>query len=219
MARVRRLLGVKRVGHTGTLDPQARGLLILLIGSATKTQEQFLAMPKQYRLRGEFGRQTSTGDSQGEIRVQKPYSQVTVEMLQDALKAFEGDIEQLPPMYSALKYKGKPYYEYARKGLEIPRVPRTLRIDSFEFISYTAPFWEARVRCSRGTYVRTLVEDVAIRLGTVGTLSELVREKIGDYGVQEAVAWSVIEEGNVLRLKQAVHPWTSPSVLIGGSPP
>jgi len=208
VSRIRRLLGARRVGHTGTLDPQARGVLILLIGSATKMQEQFLALPKQYAWQAEFGRKTSTGDDQGELIEQKPWQDVTLETLRSVCRQFTGTIQQIPPIYSALKYKGKPYYRYARQGLDVPRVARPVTIYSIDVLSATLPAWQARVVCSRGTYVRTLVEDIAERLGTVGTLIHLIREKVGEYGREQALPWSAVEENDQERLLSAIRPVT-----------
>jgi tRNA pseudouridine55 synthase len=200
---VRRKLSAKRVGHCGTLDPAARGLLLILVGSATREQDSFLGLEKEYSFKGEWGRKTSTADLEGEIVEQKAFDHVTKERLEDTLKDFVGNKEQLAPMYSALKYKGKHYYDYARKGLSIPRVPRPITIHFFSLISFALPYWEARVVCSRGTYVRTLVEDVAERMGTCAVLVELVRERIGFYKREDALTWQelrMIEPENLAAL-------------------
>jgi len=186
---VRRKLGVKRVGHCGTLDPAARGLLMMLVGPATRAQESLLGLEKEYWFKGEFGRKTSTGDNEGEVIETKPFAHLTRESLQAAMASFEGDIQQLPPMYSALKYKGRPYYDYARKGIEIPRAVRAITIYSLSLLSVRMPYWEARVVCSRGTYVRTLVEDIAEKLGTCGTMVDLIRERVGPYRREQAFTW------------------------------
>ena len=194
VALVRRQLGVRRVGHCGTLDPAARGLLLILIGSATKAQDSFLGYEKEYRFRAELGRKTATGDLEGEVRETKPFDHVSQDLLEKVMESFVGDIQQIPPMYSALKYKGKPYYRYARKGQTIPLQPRTVTISSFSLLSFALPFWEARAVCSRGTYIRTLAEDVAERLQTCGTLTDLVRERIGPYLREQAHSWDTLRE-------------------------
>jgi tRNA pseudouridine55 synthase len=186
---VKRKLGAKRVGHCGTLDPAARGLLMILVGPATRTQDSFLALEKEYWFRGEFGRKTSTADLEGRQVDEKPHGHVTRENLEKVLATFVGNIEQTPPLYSALKFQGKPYYHYARKGLDVPRVPRPISIASLVLETFWPPYWEARVICSRGTYIRTLVEDIAERLGTCATLVELVRERVGSFKREQALSW------------------------------
>jgi len=208
VALVRRRLGVQRVGHCGTLDPAAKGLLLILIGSATKTQDSFLGLEKEYWFRAELGRKTSTGDNEGEVCETRPFNHVSQEGLETALQSFVGNIQQIPPIYSALKYRGKPYYQYARKGQSVPRLPRAVTISSFSLLSMSLPFWEARVVCSRGTYVRTLVEDVAVSLQTCGTLAELVRERIGLYRRERALAWDILRNAAREELLGFIEPAT-----------
>jgi tRNA pseudouridine55 synthase len=186
VALVRQRLGVRHVGHCGTLDPAARGLLLILIGPATKTQDSFLGLEKEYVFRAELGRKTATGDREGEVQETKLFDHVTQDQLEKTLETFVGNIQQVPPIYSALKYKGKPYYRYARQGQTIPLRPRAVTISSLVLLSFALPFWEARVVCSRGTYIRTLAEDVAEHLHTCGTLIDLVRERIGPYRRNQA---------------------------------
>ena len=206
VAVVRRRLGVQRVGHCGTLDPAARGLLLILVGSSTRLQDSFLGLEKEYWFRAELGRRTSTGDLEGEVVSTGRFDHVTSVDLQKVLDSFLGDIAQIPPIYSALKHRGKPYYSYARKGLTVPRVPRTVTIHTLSLLSFSAPYWEARVVCSRGTYIRTLAEDVAERLQTCGTLVELVRERIGPYRKDEALSWDVLRQSPVEELLAALRP-------------
>jgi len=213
VAVVRRQLGVKRVGHCGTLDPTARGLLLILIGSATKTQDSFLGLEKEYWFRGELGRKTSTGDREGEVCQTKPFDHVSKEQLEKALENFVGEIQQIPPLYSALKYKGKPYYRYARKGQTVPLLPRAVTISSFTLLSFASPFWEARVVCSRGTYIRTLAEDVAERLGTCGTLTELVRERIGPYRQENAHSLESLRQAGRDQLLTYLEPANAAPVI------
>ena len=131
-----------------------------------------------------------------------------------SLRRFTGDIQQLPPMYSALKYQGKPYYEYARKGLTVPRSPRALTIRSFFLVSFHPPSWEARVVCSRGTYVRTLVEDVSESLKTCGTLTDLVRERIGPYRQDQALTWPELQFMSRENLLPLLQPVPTPEVVV-----
>ena len=211
---VRRKLGVKRVGHCGTLDPAARGLLMILVGTATREQESFLGLEKEYWFRGEFGRKTSTADNEGPVVETSSAAHVTRETLTNALSSFTGDIQQLPPMYSALKYKGRPYYDYARKGIEIPRSPRPVTIYSFELLSFRLPYWEARVVCSRGTYIRTLVEDVAERLGSCATLVALIRERVGPYTREQAFTWEEWRRIQPENLIPFIRPVASSKTLV-----
>jgi tRNA pseudouridine55 synthase len=216
VAVVRRVLGVKRVGHCGTLDPAAKGLLLILVGSATKTQDSFLGLEKEYWFRAELGRKTATGDLEGDVQETTPFSHVTQELLQKTLENFVGDIQQVPPIYSALKYHGKPFYHYARKGQSIPMMPRTVTIRSIELLSFELPYWEARVVCSRGTYVRTLAEDVASRMNTCGTLVDLVRERIGPYRRDEAMSLESVRNSHPTKLIKALQVVT-PECLSRGS--
>jgi tRNA pseudouridine55 synthase len=197
----KRRFGAARAGHCGTLDPGARGLLLILLGSSTRLQNSFLGLEKEYWFRGQLGVKTSTADLEGPVVEKKPHDHVTEETLRISLRSFMGDTQQLPPMYSALKYKGKPYYHYARKGQDVPRVARTVSISSLELLSFDPPYWEARVICSRGTYVRTLVEDVAEELGTCATLVELVRKRIGPYRVTQALSWDILRTMDAASLK------------------
>ena len=207
VAVIRKRLGVQRVGHCGTLDPAARGLLLILVGTATSFQDSFLGLEKEYELKAELGRRTSTGDLEGETIETQPWDQVTRELLEKTLQRFTGELQQLPPMYSALKYKGRPYYAYARKGLTVPRSPRAVTIRSFSLLSFRPPSWEARVVCSRGTYIRTLVEDVSASLNTCGTLTDLIRHRIGPYRNDQALTWQelrMIHRENLIPLLQPV---------------
>jgi len=212
--RVRRQLGVKRVGHCGTLDPAARGLLMILAGPATRAQDSFLGLEKEYWFRGEFGVKTSTGDREGNVIEERPCDHVTREKLKEVLKGFVGETEQIPPLYSALKYKGKPYYHYARKGLDVPRTARPVTIVSLSLESLCPPYWDARVVCSRGTYVRTLVEDIAERLGTCATLAELVRERVGSYKREQALSWQELRMIATKDLSALLIPIVPQPVLV-----
>ena len=179
--RVRDILGVARVGHCGTLDPMARGVLVILFGAATRGQDQFLALEKQYWFRAQWGVTTDTGDREGqEIGPRgSPVDRTSraaacVEALSQAVAVYQGDTaaSRRPPT-RRLKYKGRHYYDWARQGIEIPRAPRSVTISRFDVLAHAGEFWEARVVCSRGTYIRTLAEDVAKELGSGAHLVEL----------------------------------------------
>jgi tRNA pseudouridine55 synthase len=185
----RRTLGEKRIGHCGTLDPIAQGVLVLLFGSETRRQREFLDMEKQYWFRCELGRVTDSGDRTGKTLEMLPVGPISRDGLATVATSFVGDHWQIPPKVSAVKYQGKRLYEWTRKGIEVPRAPRNISIYSFEILSVDGAYYEARVTCSRGTYIRTLVEDVARKLGTGGTVDALVRERVGQYKRENAVSW------------------------------
>lgn len=190
--RARHILGQKRMGHCGTLDPMAQGVLILVFGDYTRRQHEFLSMEKQYWFRGELGRITDSGDRTGKTLETLPVKDVTLDALRAAATTFVGDIQQTPPKVSAVKFQGKRLYEWTRKGIEVPRAPRQVHISSFEILSFDGSFYEARVVCSRGTYIRTLAEDMARALGTGGLVDALVRERVGTYRREDALSWDTL---------------------------
>lgn len=186
VAKVRSTLSVKSVGHTGTLDPFATGLLIVLVGKEyTKKQDEYMGLDKEYDGTLKLGEKSTTGDPEGEItKVEsKEYSE---EAIGKALSKFIGDIEQSPPIHSAIKIKGERAYKKARRGerFEIPK--RKVTIYGIKLLKYKYPYVEFNVKCSSGTYIRTLGEDIARLLGTNGYLTELRRTKIGEYDVGDA---------------------------------
>jgi tRNA pseudouridine55 synthase len=187
---VKRILHERRVGHCGTLDPIAEGVLVILFGSATRRQDEFLGMEKQYWFRAELGRITETGDRAGRCEETLPYSHVTRKALEDLARTFIGDQWQIPPRVSAIKYQGKRLYDWAREGIAVPRPPRQISIKSFDILSFEGAFWEARVVCSRGTYIRSLAEDIARKLDTGALIDALTRERVGIYKREQAVPWT-----------------------------
>ncbi len=201
----KRKLSAQRVGHTGTLDPSARGLLILLFGKATRTQDAFHTYDKEYTFRAQLGVKTETGDGDGVDIEMTPWDHITRNALREAIIRFTGHIQQIPPRYSALKFKGKPYYHYARRGIEIPRAPRPVQIHSFELTRFDPPFWEGKVVCSRGTYIRTLIEDVAQSLGSAAVLRELFRDRIGPFSRKAAVSWQDLLGDDVTALRSSLQ--------------
>ena len=185
----RRVLHERRIGHCGTLDPMAEGVLVLLFGKHTRRQSEFLEMEKQYWFRSELGRFTDSGDRTGQTIETVSAGHVTRETLDAAALEFVGDQLQTPPKISAVKVQGRRLYEWARKGIDVPRTPRPIHIASFEILSFDGHFYDARVVCSRGTYIRTLAEDIARRLGTGGTVDALIRERVGTYRREDALSW------------------------------
>lgn len=192
LQRVRRLFNAERAGHTGTLDPLASGLLPILFGEATKFGAELLESDKTYRAQIRFGVRTSTGDAEGEQVARAPvdFSQAD---LQRAAAAMLGAIEQVPPMYSALKREGKPLYEYARAGLEVERAPRKIHIHSLTVERFEGEVATVSVHCSKGTYIRTLAEDLAHRLASEAHLSALRRIEAGIFSIEQALPLATLE--------------------------
>lgn len=188
VAVVRRLLGQKKVGHTGTLDPNATGVLPVLLGAATKAQDILPSHDKRYRADFRFGIATDTLDIWGEVIEQKP-ANVSGEQLERALGSFRGEIEQLPPMYSAVSVNGKRLYQYAREGKEVERNPRRVNVYSLELLSFDemAQSGVLDIYCSNGTYIRTLIDDLAHSMGTVGVMTDLVRYEACGYRLSDAI--------------------------------
>lgn len=186
--RLRNALGWKKVGHAGTLDPSATGVLILLVGQATRAQSQFLNDDKEYRGRMKLGAETSSHDAEGEVtaRHEGPVA-VTREELDAAIAGFRGEIRQLPPMVSAVKHKGKPLYKYARKGQEVEREERAIKIHRLEVLAHEGDEVEFEVHCSKGTYVRTLAHDIGRKLGVGAHLLTLRRTRSGPFSVAQAL--------------------------------
>lgn len=185
---VKRRLPDVKIGHCGTLDPMASGLLILLFGRATRWQSGLMGQDKTYRFTVRFGLKTDTGDVTGKVLETKPLPSLNSASLQTQLSAFVGTQMQTPPMFSAVKQGGTPLYKLARQGVTVERKSREITIRSSELLSLVPPAEaECRVRCSSGTYVRTLAEDLGEKMGTVAALSGLVRESIGSYDLSQSI--------------------------------
>lgn len=187
--RYRELTGAKKVGHAGTLDPLASGVLILCLGKATRLSEYIMPGRKHYRARIMLGRTSSTYDDGGEIEGSPvETSGVTVADIQDAITRFVGEILQVPPMYSAIKVKGRKLYELARQGQSIEREPRPVRVDGIKILGWDNPLLEIDVVCSAGTYIRSLAHDLGAALGVGGYLAGLQRRASGDFKLGDSVA-------------------------------
>ena len=190
-------VGKIKLGHVGTLDPGASGVLPLLIGKATRLQDYLLELSKSYEFDLELGRETTTLDADGEEIRRVPWEHVTQAALEEALASFRGEIEQTPPLYSAVKYKGRPLYDYARADqaddLPIDSMKRRVTVTRFEMMGFAAPKASFRVDCSKGTYVRALVKDVAAKVGTCGTLTRLVRTRAAGLDLEAALSLDAIE--------------------------
>jgi tRNA pseudouridine55 synthase len=193
VARLRGKLRMKRVGHAGTLDPMATGLLVILVGKATRLSQYLTNLDKEYEGTIELGKTTNTQDAEGEVRETRPVPPLTEEDLRAALKGFLGDQYQTPPMYSAIKIDGVPLYKLARKGEEIEREPRFIRLASWEVTGFALPRFDFRLQCSKGTYVRTLAHDLGEKLGCGAHLAALRRTATGTFRLAQALTMEQIE--------------------------
>jgi len=189
----KRLYRAEKAGHAGTLDPLASGLLPIVFGEATKFSQLVLDADKEYLARARLGITTRTGDAEGEVLERRPV-QVQADDLERVLPAFRGEIEQVPPMYSALKHRGRPLYVLARRGESVTRAPRRVRVHALELLGMTADTLELRVRCSKGTYIRTLVEDIGHALGCGAHLAALRRVAASGFRIEEAVTLDAVQE-------------------------
>jgi tRNA pseudouridine55 synthase len=188
----RRLFAAEKAGHTGTLDPLASGLLPLCFGEATKFAQLLLDAPKRYAATLRFGTATSTGDAEGDVVAHG--SEVVAESdLRAALARLTGPQLQVPPRHAALKHQGRPYYDYARAGVDIPRAPRPIVVHALALAAFALPDAVVDVSCSKGTYVRVLAEDIAASLGTVAHLAALRRTASGGFDVRDAVTLDALE--------------------------
>ncbi len=186
VSRIRRIYGIKKAGHSGTLDPDAAGVLPVFIGNATRLLEYAATDTKHYRAEGIFGIRTDTGDDSGNILEINPYTAIDETEFEKVLQQFRGIVLQIPPMYSALKINGKKLYEYAREGIVIERSARPVNIFRLECIKLYPPYFSLDIECSKGTYVRTLLEDIAVSLGTCACMTFLLRTRAGDFSIKDS---------------------------------
>jgi tRNA pseudouridine55 synthase len=193
---VKSKLNLKKVGHCGTLDPLASGVLLVCFGKSTKLFDCLSKYEKVYETEMLFGFQTDTGDTEGKIisRFNSLDGDIpSARKVQEVLSSFLGEIEQLPPMYSAVKYKGKKLYEFARRGETVERKLRKVRIYNIRLICYKYPYVKFMVEVSRGTYIRSLVEDIGKKIGICATVSGLVRKKVGPFVIEESLGFQEIK--------------------------
>jgi tRNA pseudouridine55 synthase len=183
---VRRALGTKKVGHAGTLDPMAMGVLVLGVGRATRLLRYLSGMDKEYEGTAVLGVETDTLDAEGEVVRTAPVD-VSREVLEGAMRALTGDMEQTPPAYSAVKVGGQKLYKAARRGEAIEAPPRTIRVDAFDLTRFEPPEFDFRVACSSGTYVRVLAADAGKAVGAGAHLTRLLRTRVGPFGLDQAV--------------------------------
>lgn len=202
VAKLRGIVGQKKIGHTGTLDPQAVGVLPVCLGNATKLCDLLLDDRKEYEAVLHLGIVTDTQDMTGKILEEKQVLS-TEEEVKKMMESFYGEYNQIPPMYSALKVNGKKLYELARQGIEIEREPREVEIFKINILKMELPFVRFRVQCSKGTYIRTLCHDIGLRLGCGGAMEKLIRTQVGNFFIEDAYTLGELEElkkeGNLLK--------------------
>lgn len=204
--RVRRKLRIKRVGHAGTLDPMATGLLLILVGKATKLSQHLMGLDKSYAGTMKLGVTTESHDVDSEIVEERPVPALSNEELKEVVAGFMGDQYQLPPMYSAKKVDGVPLYKLARKGKTVEREPRFIRVSRYDITRFESPEVDFFVSCSKGTYVRTLAHDLGEKLGCGAHLTALRRTAIERFSVEDAVTLEAFEELTFGQVQRALIP-------------
>jgi tRNA pseudouridine55 synthase len=193
LQKVKRLFFAKKAGHTGALDPLASGILPICLGQATKVAGFLLDDDKRYFVRGQLGQMTDTGDAEGETIKTQPFEHLIDEEIRTAVNQFVGDIEQIPPMYSALKKDGQPLYKLARQGIEIDRPPRPVTIHHIDYLGYENGVVSLEVACSKGTYIRTLIEDIGNKLGCGAHVIELRRTGFAHIDITQTIKFADLE--------------------------
>jgi len=195
VAIVRRRFGVRRIGHAGTLDPDATGVLPILVGEATKITPYLVDQDKEYLATVRFGLTTDTHDVSGRVLSETPVDDLVPARLEEVCRAFVGHIKQVPPMYSAVHHQGRRLYELARAGIEVERAPREVTIRSIAIEKIDGPLVTLRVVCGKGTYVRVLAADLGAALGCGGAVESLVRCRVGPFDLRDAVSWPDLTDG------------------------
>ncbi|HEX9047907.1 MAG TPA: tRNA pseudouridine(55) synthase TruB [Verrucomicrobiae bacterium] len=204
---IRRKFGIKKVGHCGTLDPAATGLLIIVLGRGTKLSERLMGDDKVYEGAIKFGEATDSYDADGELTGSLPVMPMTLDQLNEEAATFIGDIMQVPPMVSAIKKGGVPLYKLARKGVEVEREPRLIHVYNFRFTEYNEPIGVFRVACTKGTYVRSLAHDLGQKLGCGAHLATLRRSASGKFDVADALPLDTILQMSPAQLEKRVLPF------------
>ncbi len=194
LQRVKKLYRARKAGHTGSLDPLATGMLPLCFGEATKFSQFLLEADKIYEVTAKLGIKTTTGDAEGEILAEKPVPPLNKEKLDELIQSFVGRIQQIPSMYSAIKQQGQSLYKLARQGIEVERKPRDIHIYSIDYLSHDKDTFSIKVHCSKGTYVRTLIEDMGEKLGCGAHVQDLRRLGVGPYAAQKMHTLEHLEE-------------------------
>lgn len=203
---VRKRFRIAKVGHAGTLDPLATGVLVLLLGRATKLSQEFSSCDKDYFGAFELGVETDSHDRDGQVLREAPWESIRLEQVRAVLPRFLGEIEQTPPMISAIRHKGVRLYQLARRGTVVPRKKRRIIVHEFRAESQSGPFIRFFARVSKGTYLRTLVHDMGEALGCHGTLSELRRVRSGNFGIEKSVTIEALKTFSPEDLQQWICP-------------
>lgn len=206
---VRKRFRISKVGHAGTLDPLATGVLVLLLGRATKLSQELSSCDKDYFGTLELGIETDSHDRDGQILRRAPWEGITLDKIREVLPKFVGEIEQIPPMISAIRYKGVRLYHLARRGTVVPREKRKIVVHEFRVESQEGPLVRFFARVSKGTYLRTLVHDLGETLGCQATLAELRRIRAGDYRLEEAVTVETLRATSQEQLEKLIFPISS----------
>ena len=188
VSKAKKILKAKKVGHTGTLDPLATGLLLICLNRATRIASYFSSLDKEYLCTMKLGEETDTLDSEGMVINTSDISTVSEDAVNSTITSFQGTILQEPPMYSAIKHKGKPLYKLARAGVEVERKQREVTLYSIEMIDCSLPFVQFRTRCSKGTYIRTLCDDIGKKLGVGAHMTALERTGIGNFRIEDSIS-------------------------------
>src|SRR3990170_53634 len=215
VAHLRRVLRVPKVGHGGTLDPMATGVLPILLGEATKLTPYLQTQDKEYVATIRLGVTTDTLDVTGRVLTEQPVPALGVAAIRATLARFEGEIDQVPPMFSALHAGGRRLHELARAGIEVPRAPRRVRIDAIELLDWTPPLMRLRVACGKGTYIRSLAADLGAVFGCCARLEALERTRVGAFTLADAVPWSALRDGDAAALGARVLP---PDLVVAHLP-
>ena len=202
VAKVRKALKTKKVGHTGTLDPLATGVLIVCVEKATKLVNYLTCDEKTYEVEMKFGIKTDTGDITGKIIDEDPNYDIDISIIKNTMNKFIGKQKQIPPMYSAIKINGKKLYELAREGIEIEREAREIEILDIRYIEWKNEILKYTVHCSKGTYIRSLCEDIAKELGTIGTMTNLRRIQSGEFQIKDAIKIEDISEEKIISMEK-----------------
>jgi tRNA pseudouridine55 synthase len=204
---IRRRFGIKKVGHCGTLDPNATGLLIIVLGRGTKLSEKLMGDDKVYEGTMKFGEATDSYDADGELTASLPVPPLTLDQLNEDAATFIGDLMQVPPMVSAIKKAGVPLYKLARKGIEVEREPRLIHIYNFRFTDYAEPLATFKLACTKGTYVRSVAHDLGQKLGCGAHLATLRRSVSGKFDVADAKPLDEILRLSAAELEKRVIPF------------
>ena len=203
---LRRKLQIKKIGHAGTLDPMATGLLVMLIGKATRISQYLISVDKVYEAEATLGVVTDSQDAEGEVMETRPVPELTEAQVREVMKSFLGDQYQTPPMHSAIKLNGVPLYKMARKGEEVEREPRFIRIASMELTSFALPKVAFTVHCTKGTYVRTIAHDLGHKLGCGAHLSALRRTGSGKFTIAQCLPLEQIEALSLPEIEKRLIP-------------